>query len=238
MLTKAGYISLMQHAIGGGEPASGHDLSDTLNRAGRAVFGRYSWQWLMAGPVNLVAVEGSYDIDLPANFGEAISLQDPNNITTRFIWTTPDQIMERRRLPQITGLHYYVSVNGWTPQATPGAAPVRKLMMDKAASSGGNPTFQLVYRRQWVDLVDDDAIPDMPSKMEESLIRMSRAMAWSLENDGEHPDMQRALSEMEDQKKQFARGQPYLGFVRGGAGERLGYRGNPRFPYPPGFISH
>jgi hypothetical protein len=236
MLTKGEYLDLMRHAIGGANPATGHSLDATFQRAGRALFGAYSWPWRFRGPVTLNAVANEYDIDLPENFGSVVSLVVPNNITIQIHWTTPEQVIERRRFPW-GGLCYFVSTHGWTGQVTPGVAPTKKLMIDRLPTTDGTPTFELTYLKDWVDLAGDNDVPDMPPEMEESLIRLCRARAWSLENDGEHPDEARAKAEMKDQWQEYGRSQRVLGRVRGGAGDRprrtvSGGHG----AYPPGFI--
>ncbi len=241
MLTKAEYISLMEHAIGGSSPATGHTLDATFQRAGRSVFEKYPWPWLQvdttpAGEtITLAAVAGVPSIDLPLDFLQVVSLVDPSNIWTRVEWSTPEKVIDRRRWPILANV-YLVSVLGLTPRPTTTTTARPKLLLDRTPTTDGSPTFALAYRRQWVDLANDADVPDMPPDMEEALIRLCRARAWSLENDDEHPDEGRAQAEMRERWKTYARMQPILGRPRGGAGDRVGRWTGRRAGFDPGQI--
>lgn len=235
MLKKSEYISLMQHAIGGGTPATGHDLDQTFQRAGRALFGKKSWPWLMQGPISLAASAGSPEIALPADFQELVSITETTNPLAPVHLTNAVEVMHRRVLP-IRGYGYQVALTGWDGQATPGVSVTPRMLLDRTPTQDGTPTFSMMYRRGWTEVVDDDAVPNMPAYMENALVYLCRSMAWAMENDDEHPDAARAEKEIADQWDQYGRAQRVLGQIRGGAGDRPMRSGASVRSLPPGLV--
>lgn len=220
--TKAEYLALMKHAIHAESPATGVMLETVLNQAGQRLFDMKPWPWLISDPVELYFTEGSNEIDLPADFGGMTACAVKNNTFQRVEFVDHNLINRLRNNQTVaSNLIFYVCAQPWSKQVTPGVSPTPKLLLDRVATVDGSPTFMLVYKRDFVPLVDDASVPDMPQSMDWALTCLCRAMAWGLENDGEHPDMGRAMSVIEEQWVKWRVVQPNLGPIRGGAGDRL-----------------
>ena len=221
-MTKSEYLASMRHAIHAEDPATGVVLETVLNQAGQRVFDAHPWPWKFSDPVTLAFAENTDTIDLPSDYGKLISCVVQDNVLQLVNFVTPDVIQKLRNNQTVrSSLVYYVSVEGWTTQATPSVGPTPKLMLDRTVTVAGTPTFELTYERDFIPLVDDNSVPNFPPSMEWGLVCMARAMAWGLENDGEHPDMGRAMKFLDEQWDKWRTQQPSVGPVRGGAGDRV-----------------
>lgn len=219
------YIGLMTHALGK-TPDARHNLWHTFNDAGRALFTRHAWGWKMQGPIDLPAVANQDYIDLPEDFGGELESWIPNTGSYQFLEKTTLQMIAQLRATLTTNIvtgRFCIFFPGWTTQDSAETGPTRRALLYPTPTADANPIIQLIYRRRWVEVAEDDVerIPNIPLEMERALVCLCRSMAWHVENQGPCQDDADYELEIARLIRDDATDQPTLGKMTGGASGRL-----------------
>jgi hypothetical protein len=231
MLTVKEITDLMTHAIGR-TPAPGHNLRQTLNRAGRRLCARFKWSWMTAGPVN-VTVQGADEgkdyipLDTAHGFTAFLSLEaiTDGNRCVRVV--SPAEMLHAKQYGTPNTDRVFSIVTDDLPSVLGASLPTPRLwLLDTlAVGSTGDVVAQIVYRRGWMDVAtsgtgDDAKKPPIPDSFEDALVLLCRSMAYQLEFESDHPDAARAEAAIQQLIAQDTTRQTYRGELRGGAGDQ------------------
>ena len=229
MITAGELIGLMEHAVGKTEArlATGHDLWQTLNRAGRALTYRRKWDWRRTGPVDLKAIGGSRTIPLPAAFGSLLSCtidntQDSSYTSVAMSTTQEIQRLYDFRLNPVESGSIHIAFPSYEAQRDRREEPKAVAMVFPEPESDDNPTLRLEYYKRWVELnkTDNEAVPDIPAEFESALIYLARSQAYYVEYQQESGDASLADVEIMRLTREDSGRQKHWGFMRGGAKSR------------------
>jgi hypothetical protein len=223
MATAGELYTLVRHGLGK-EPAPGHDLWGTINRAGRELMTRAQWSWLTVGPVQVPTVGGSEIVELPEDFGQIIAVWLAGNWRTVEL-TTVAEITRYLTTTLALPTSVKIAFDAWTPQGSPTSKIKPRALIWPKANIAQPQVLTMTYRRRWVDVSsrDPDALPSVPAEAEEALILLARAKAKLLEND-EAASAERQAAEAEIQRLMAydAMRQVNYGPMLGGAGRHKG----------------
>lgn len=236
MLKASEYIGLMSHALGK-TPDSRHNLWDTFNRAGRALFTRHDWTWRMEGPISLPVVANQDFVVLPVDFAGEVESWIPNTGTYQFLEKCSLEKIANLRATFTTNIisgRFCVYYPGWDSQDSAETEPTRRALLYPTPTANANPTIQLIYRRRWVNISenDNDRVPNIPSEFEQALILQSRAYAVCIENQVPPYEDGPLAVEIARLINEDSTAQPSLGRMTGGVDRRLGrqWSGGDRYP--------
>jgi hypothetical protein len=234
MLTVKELSDLMTHAIGR-TPAPGHNLRQTLNRAGRRLVDRFNWSWKTAGPVDLTSAAGDegkdyIPLDAAHGFTGFISLEAMTDGLRCVRAVTPSEML-RLKQTGATGDERVVSfVTDDLPTTLGTSLPTPRvwLLETLATGSAGTVIGQVLYRRGWIDVAtsgagDDNKKPPIPDAWEDALVKLCRSMAHEMEFESTHPDAARAEEAIQLLIARDVTRQTYRGQIRGGADDMPAY---------------
>jgi len=188
MLTVAGYVGYMRHALGK-TPDSRHVLLDTLNAAGRYLFQCHDWTWKMTGPVDLVAKADQDWITLPVDFQNCVTIYIDNTDGNTASFTSVQQVdllkLTRFKQDQFDNTYagaFYINFPLWT-QPSQGQSQMRAFVYP-TPETDGQPTMKLIYNRRWKELDDPESTEyvNIPVDFEQTLKLLCRAFALRMEN--------------------------------------------------------
>lgn len=219
------YIALMKHAIRMPNPRTGHNLYNTLNQAGRALFAHHPWSWRMQGPVEIPAVAGSDRIALPADFSSLESCTLTNtSLTPRIVSVV--EWNDRSRLGSANGGTYWLSFQQQRPGQTAGTRPQPGVLIFPTPDTDGTPTLRIFYKAGWrtIEGEIDNTLPcNIPESHERALQLIAQAMAVQVERDDDAPSSyaEHAKAELDRLVGEDVAIQPNAGTLRGGRAEDL-----------------
>lgn len=212
----------MKHALGK-NPATGHNLYDTFNEAGRQLFSMNQWSWMHQGPYQLQFVAGEDHVILPDDFGAVIGLYQPNTTIYTVRQVTIQEILYlRQSLTRPNIYTYHIAFGTSVPAENAGLPQQQRALIYPNPTSATSPDIEMVYRRRWRDVSEANAndYPSIDPEVEGLLSLMAQERAYLIEN--KQPLFPPGLIDAE-----FARCKQYdgtkqwnYGLLRGGAGDR------------------
>ncbi len=229
------YLDMMRHRLGK-TPASRHQLIDTFNEAGRALFiaaagGPYyhQWTWTSAESVTL-NVEPDLDyVVLPADFGTLVGVQEETSVTSTLQLTDPETILRLRADSTISSFTIWMAFDVGDKILTEGEPP-RKVAAIFPVQTTRRP-LRLSYTRTWIDFTTDAAqlarVPNIPAEYDRILRLLAQAFATEIE-DGTPPfDNGPYAAELDrlvnyDAARQVTKGQARHSVIRSAQGKRGG----------------
>ena len=226
--TLQNYIDLMSHGLGK-TPDVRHQLVQTFNDAGRALFTccegapfQHSWGWILRDNVPFT-IPGNQvqEVQLPDDFGTFVSLEYQRSFVGRVVTTTPGELNRVRRIFNVDPLRIYICFDVGEKQLNAQQGP-RKVAAFWPPRDDDQTGLMLTYRRTWVDaevnpqtlnLVDPNAVPDIPQEYERLLVLLARAFAVHIEDQAEAFESQAIQQEVArlvdwDAGKQINKGPP------------------------------
>jgi len=171
----------IEHALGG--PLVGISNRRVLDEAGRKLYGLADWNFLKRASTTLDFTSGQNYIELPATFGEIVTLEYTSGSSNRVMQTTLSEIARYRSvLAAIPGYILFTAVNY---QVGSDGVPVPRLEIHPTPQTTTTTgALTMFYRAGWVDLANSDQtfIP-IPPWMEALYIQIVRATAWGYQNE-------------------------------------------------------
>jgi hypothetical protein len=122
MNTHAQNIDLMKHALGK-TPDSRHDLWQTYNTAGRALFSAHAWTWKFSNAAAFTFTGGSASLALPAQCDAVTDIYAQNGIVTRMKVVDINELYRMRSQSQVSTPDYFVATEDWAN----GTPPTRRI---------------------------------------------------------------------------------------------------------------
>lgn len=220
MLDRDSIIAMMESAIGGSTASTGHSLIATLNWAGREIFGARDWPWKTSAQASAAAVADSGVVALPSDFMNLLSITTTDEELVQLV--TMEEIDRMRRTGATDSTGWKVAINSWKTQATTADQPTPQLEVYPTPTGTSVPTFTVRYGKRWVPLASGTAVPNMPDEMEEALVELARAKAWSIENYPDKADYSLYEAALAKAWDLFRGQQRSFGQITGGAASRTG----------------
>lgn len=222
MLTYAAVISLMEHACNFNVRPE-HDLWNTLNQAGQALFTAHDWPWLMSDPVDVPTRANTQQVTLPEDFAAPIEIVPVNGPSETISLVTAVQFMRLQQYPVGGGASFALYIKS-DRSVTVGSE--RKIGLIHPLPTGdGQPTLRMVYRRRWVwasKETDANKVIPIPPEFGRAFQLIAQGMAVSTEQEDDAPTAYSAEAEAEVKRLagHDARLQPNRGVLRGGWAEQ------------------
>lgn len=164
----------VKHALGR-DPDPDLNPIEIVNMAGQHLAGMFEWSWLERPAVELDLVAGQTYVDLPLDFGKAISVQ-VNSIVSKFTWTTLGSILRNRATNlNVSGLQYWGAIEYSAPSST--VAPIPRLAIWPTPSSNVTDGLLLYYRAKWAGVTNDSYLVPVPDFVEPLMLELIRAFA-------------------------------------------------------------
>jgi len=217
MRTAAQFVSIMTHALGK-TPQSAHDLYQTLNMAGRALFA-FDWSWKATGPTQLDATASQSYITLPTDFEQVISIERNDGQQYRVqVLTMTDLQMLRDRTDNYGGRDFWCAFV-YQPQASTSTLPLPRMELFPTPSASTSGVFNLWYQRTWKELSigSPSDLPNIPNFAEQALVHGACALAYEIENKSSNIDRQLYDRAIQELLVRDTRTLPNAGIMRGGA---------------------
>ena len=176
------YIDHTLHTEGGG---AGPDPLTVLNLTGVHFFSMHGWAFNERTEVELPLTQGQGYVDLPASVGDIIELA-PQDSNIQALNKADIKAIQQRRNSTTPGTTYD---RLWTlmradPTATttkPQGAPLKRIEFWPEAGAGEK--FLLTYRREWVDVQEDQEELPIPRYAELLFFEVLKAVARGLEHE-------------------------------------------------------
>jgi len=164
----------VKHALGR-DPDPDLNPIEIVNMAGQHLAGMFEWSWLERPAVELDLVASQTYVDLPLDFGKAISVQ-VNSIVSKFTWTTLGSILRNRATNlNVSGLQYWGAIEYSAP--TSSVAPAPRLAIWPTPSSNVTDGLLLYYRAKWPGVTNDSYLVPVPDFVEPLMLELIRAFA-------------------------------------------------------------
>lgn len=189
MLTFGRYIEMMGHALGK-TPDSRHQLYDTLNQAGRALWTAgmrqpfiHEWSWTKKTNKTIEIPALVDAVVLPRDFGNYQSAKLSTTAAGSVLVIDRDKMQEYRSLQSTPSLNLYLCFDS-EPVQLRGTGPARKTMQVYPQQSAARTDLKVTYRAQWaeIDASDADATPPFDPDYERLFMMVARAFAVETEN--------------------------------------------------------
>lgn len=222
--TYSDYKAAVVHALGA-EPATGVDKGRVVNDAMKHLASVRSWHWLVGGPVSLTVTQDQSYVDLPADFGEEISVTYPGSFANTMIRTDISTLEAMRANPiTVANFSYYYTIISGVGPASPQTSPdplvglgAPRLELYPTPGTTVADALTIVYRRELKELGNDSDVPLIPEWMDYALELLCRAFAMTLEDDNPDNAPQRRFDQMLPEliRKDISL-KPRRGVMRGG----------------------
>lgn len=173
-LTLERAIRHVKHALG---RDTDPDLNpvEIVNVAGQHLVSMFEWSWLERPAVELDLVASQNYVDLPLDFGKAISVQ-VNSQISKFTWTPLSDILRKRASDlSVSGLQYWGGIEYSSP--TSSAAPTPRLALWPTPASSVTDGLLLYYRAKWPGVTNDSYLVPVPDFIEPLMLELIRAFA-------------------------------------------------------------
>jgi len=257
-LTGERLVEYMRHRLGK-TPASRHKLIDNLNEAGRELFqagmdsrfGFHTWSWTANENVPLPIKSGEELVELPADFGTLIGVQEENRVVGSVQLSSVAHMLELRADTTVSPLTIWLAFDVGPKDAGNFADTEVDTDRQYAAiypvQESDRDDIRINYTRRWQDYpVGDDAlssastaelqrVPNIPPEWDRALKLLCMAMAFEDENDMPSPDYARYEREIARLVTYDSARQTEYGYAAYSVRDRA--RGSRGFQYPHKSIS-
>lgn len=186
-LTLANLRLIVDHALGGGAPATIiTDANGTrdhyVNSAGRHLCGMHRWSFLQRAPTTLNFTASTEYVALPSDFGELDSITY-NSAVQSFTMTSMEHILEMRSTGATLYNGYFGSVV-WPTQANTTSEPgVPRIELYPTPAENVTAALRISYRAGWTELTNSASYANVPKRLEPLLESLVRAYAQGREED-------------------------------------------------------
>lgn len=221
MLTFAAVIALMEHACNLNVRPE-HDLWNTLNQAGQALFTAHDWPWLMSDPIDVQTVAGVQQVILPDDFDAPIEIVAANGPAQKIDLVSAIEFLRRQQYPMGNASYaFYIK----SDRSITGGLERKVGLIHPLPESNGQPTLRMVYKRRWVWVskdTDGQKVIPIPPEFNRAFQLTAQAMAVATEQEDDAPSSYAAEAEAEVSRLagHEARRQPNRGVLRGGWAEQ------------------
>jgi hypothetical protein len=183
--TLASYQAIVQHALGD-DPSTGFTTLEIVRDAFRWLQSHHPWNWRTQGPTTLSLVQDQDYVDLPADFGELISMEYPGTTIREMNASTIHEIEDLRAFRNTTPQYafWYAINTGAIDTANPQnglAAPRMEIWPNPEASVAD--ALRVYYRRDMALLTNPTDIPQFPDWIEPIAVLAVRHYAYIYEDD-------------------------------------------------------
>lgn len=162
-LTLASLKTHAKHALGGASADDMDlDLTDIVNDAGKTLYNCHNWNWKHRPPLVVGTVASQTYVELPPDFGQAISMEVTGTVLGTVHWTTIRQILAYRAKSVGTHSSHWVAIAHPSKMAPNVAPPGPRLEIWPTPSADDDDALTLTYLADWVDLVDETDTAAVP----------------------------------------------------------------------------
>lgn len=174
-------IAHVEHTLGGKVSNGLGGSISVVNAAGRHFHAIHPWQFTQLASVQLAQIADEPTMDLPADFGELVALQNVNSLIRKTQLVTIEEILKLRSSN--------LAIDGWTTKVATAwrdngdGKPKQVLEIWPTPTTDADETHTLYYRAVWNDASDDDAIVFVPPFAEPLLMELCRTFARGWEGE-------------------------------------------------------
>lgn len=183
------YLALMEHGMGK-TPAPGHNLIDTFNDAGRALFiaaegppYHHTWSWVKNASATLNIYANTTEVDLPPDFGQLLAVAIGNRTAEQVEVVDARHFIELKQAITPPSLRFFLCFDTG-PSHKPKDGTPRKVAAIWPTPAASRSDVLITYSRTWRDMGANDGglTPNVPAEYERLLALMARAYAVSYED--------------------------------------------------------
>lgn len=197
------YIDAMRHRLGK-TPSSRHDLVDTFNEAGRALYSLaegppyyHPWSWTHRANETLLIPANTSRVELPRGFGTIISIQQDERVTGGVEITDLQYLQILRAERVTTPLVLHIAFNAGQDAANPQES-ARRIAEIYPEQGNVRTDIRITYTVEWEDVDGDvlEVVPNIPQDYDRLLRNLAEQYAVERENNG-IADTERTIVEQE-----------------------------------------
>lgn len=228
-------IEAMRHRLGK-TPSSRHQLIDSLNEAGRAIFTAaegpplyHSWTWVTVENAPLPIPADVEEVDVPADLGQVVSIRQESQRYFRVRLVDIELIHRLRSLPRTDTLDFYMAFDRGGPQPSFDAPPIKRASIYPKQDQP-RTDISISYTRTWVDYLPPtlDRVAPVPAEWHGLLRLKCQITAMQREDDNVGSDMDAYMQELErlvgyDARRQTDYGPPRYSVIGAASGRMHTY---------------
>lgn len=178
------FANLKDHAELYGALSSAFSAGDVVNDAGRYLFTMHAWNFTLAPSVTLNFLADRSYVELPADFGTIVAHVMTSGLTSSVSFTNPENLARMRsESVSQSGAHYWATITYPRQSSRTVPPPPPRLEIWPTPSSASSGAMTLWYRRKWMDLIDDEDVPDMEPEFAPLLRMLVTAYAKSYDEE-------------------------------------------------------